>query len=54
MEIFGDDLVDYAVAGMKLLLACSPIIGIGLVLAFAHEDEEKEEEKRKNSLGCKS
>ena len=55
MELLeANDVLDYAVAGLKILVACSPIIGLGVMLAFAHEDEETEDEKRKQSLGCKS
>ena len=56
MELFAlDDLMDYALMSMKVALACSPIIAIGLMLAFAHEDEETEEAKRKAAPnGCKT
>lgn len=49
-----DDLMDYAVTTMKVALACSPIIAIGLVLAFSHEDEEAEDAKRKAKAACKT
>lgn len=52
----GDFIADYAVPFLKVTLACSPIIVIGLMLAFAREDEEEEkaklEHQKKNP--CKS
>mmetsp|Transcript_39044 Transcript_39044/g.117347 ORF Transcript_39044/g.117347 Transcript_39044/m.117347 type:complete len:105 (-) Transcript_39044:1023-1337(-) len=48
---------DYAWAFLKVGLACSPIIAIGLMLACAREDEETESAKKeaaKNSKSCKS
>lgn len=52
-----DEVVDYALVALKVTVACSPLIAIGLMLALAREDDETEKEKlehAKNSRNCKS
>lgn len=52
-----DVMFDYGYTGLKVALACSPIIAIVLMLACAHEDEEEEEAKRdqaKKAGSCKT
>lgn len=41
-----DWMLEQAMVVMKVTLACSPIIGIGLILALARESEEEESAKR--------
>ena len=52
-----EDVTEFAYNFLKIGLACSPIIAVGLVLAFAREDEEEEkakQEQAKNVRSCKS
>lgn len=42
-----ESAIEYALTATKVLLACSPILAIVAVLAFAREDEETEIAKRK-------
>ena len=46
-----DYLLENAITAGKLVFALSPIITIGLMLAFGREDEE--EERKKKELGDK-
>ena len=50
-----DSIMDQLLTVMKVSLACSPIILIGLVLAFAREDDETEAAKTNSKVrSCKS
>lgn len=56
-DLSWEQIVDYAWITLKVTIACSPIIAIGLLLATAREDEEEEKaklEQAKNSRSCKS
>ena len=46
-------LYDYAIPILKVTLACSPILIIVGMLAFAREDEETENQKREEVKGKK-
>jgi hypothetical protein len=49
-------VMDYGWILFKLTFACSPIIAIGLLLAFAREDEEEERAKKEQAekISCKT
>ena len=42
-----DEVLEQAFTVLKVLLACSPILAIVGILAFAREDDETEAAKRK-------
>ena len=42
-----EEILDQAFTVLKVLLACSPVLAIVGILAFAREDEETEAAKRK-------
>ena len=58
MEIIDlDVMLDYGYVTLKVALACSPILAIGLMLACAHENDDDEEAKRdqaKKMGSCKT